>query len=84
MRKETTARSKTPASAPGDDNSFRLLVESVKDYAIIMLDPSGHVASWNAGAERFKGYRAAGDHRQALLLLLSAGGRAARPAGTGT
>ena len=34
------------------------LVESVKDYAIIMLDPGGHVASWNAGAEHFKGYRA--------------------------
>jgi PAS domain S-box-containing protein len=37
---------------------FRLLVESVKDYAIIMLDPGGHVASWNLGAERIKGYRA--------------------------
>jgi PAS domain S-box-containing protein len=37
---------------------FRLLVESVKDYAIFMLDPEGHVSSWNAGAERIKGYRA--------------------------
>ena len=37
---------------------FRLLVESVKDYAIFMLDPSGRVSSWNAGAERIKGYRA--------------------------
>jgi PAS domain S-box-containing protein len=35
-----------------------LLVESVTDYAIFMLDPSGHVATWNAGAERIKGYRA--------------------------
>jgi PAS domain S-box-containing protein len=35
---------------------FRLLVESVKDYAIFMLDPSGHVASWNAGARLIKGY----------------------------
>ncbi|MEI7832282.1 MAG: PAS domain S-box protein [bacterium] len=41
----------------GSDNSYRLLVDSLKDYAVIMLDPSGHVASWNAGAERFKGYR---------------------------
>jgi two-component system, NtrC family, sensor kinase len=35
---------------------FRLLVESVKDYAIYMLDPEGIVVSWNAGAERIKGY----------------------------
>jgi PAS domain S-box-containing protein len=40
------------------DNSFRLLVESVKDYAIFLLDPGGHIASWNAGAQRIKGYRA--------------------------
>lgn len=38
--------------------SFRLLVESVRDYAIFMLDPTGLVLTWNAGAERFKGYRA--------------------------
>jgi PAS domain S-box-containing protein len=37
---------------------FRLLVESVKDYAIFMLDPSGRVASWNAGAAGIKGYAA--------------------------
>jgi len=37
---------------------FRLSVESVRDYAIFMLDPEGHVISWNAGAERIKGYRA--------------------------
>lgn len=37
---------------------FRLLVESVKDYAIFMLDPKGRVATWNAGAERIKGYSA--------------------------
>jgi PAS domain S-box-containing protein len=37
---------------------YRLLVESVRDYAIFMLDPEGHVATWNVGAERIKGYRA--------------------------
>jgi PAS domain S-box-containing protein len=37
---------------------FRLLVQGVTDYAIYMLDPEGHVASWNAGAERIKGYTA--------------------------
>jgi PAS domain S-box-containing protein len=36
----------------------RLFVEAVKDYAIFMLDTSGHVASWNVGAERIKGYKA--------------------------
>jgi PAS domain S-box-containing protein len=36
----------------------RLLVETVSDYAIFALDPNGFVLSWNAGAERFKGYKA--------------------------
>jgi len=35
---------------------YRLLVDSVRDYAIFALDATGHVLSWNAGAERFKGY----------------------------
>ena len=42
----------------GSDEPFRLLVESVKDYAIFILDPGGHVLTWNPGAERIKGYRA--------------------------
>ncbi len=41
------------------DVPFRLLVQSVVDYAIFMLDPSGEVTSWNVGAERIKGYSAA-------------------------
>lgn len=39
-----------------DQERYRLLVDAISDYAIYMLDPSGHVASWNAGAQRFKGY----------------------------
>ncbi len=39
------------------DDRYRLLVESVTDYAIYMLDPSGFVSSWNPGARRFKGYQ---------------------------
>jgi PAS domain S-box-containing protein len=39
-----------------DDRRYRLLVESITDYAIYMLDPTGLVISWNPGAERFKGY----------------------------
>ncbi|WP_224247443.1 sensor histidine kinase [Hyalangium gracile] len=40
------------------EERFRRLVEGVQDYAIFMLDPTGHVVTWNAGAERIKGYRA--------------------------
>ncbi|HEX5861861.1 MAG TPA: PAS domain S-box protein [Nocardioides sp.] len=40
------------------EQRFRLLVDAVQDYAIFMLDPFGHVASWNAGAQRTKGYAA--------------------------
>ena len=41
-----------------DADTFRLLVDSVTDYAIFILDLQGHIASWNSGAERIKGYRA--------------------------
>ncbi len=40
------------------EHLFRYLVDGVKDYAIFLLTPSGNIASWNAGAERIKGYRA--------------------------
>ena len=40
------------------DIPFKLLVQSVVDYAIFMLDPKGRVSSWNVGAERIKGYSA--------------------------
>ena len=40
-----------------EGEQFRRLVEGVTDYAIYMLDPQGHVSSWNTGAERIKGYR---------------------------
>jgi PAS domain S-box-containing protein len=42
----------------GGDRRFELLVNAVKDYAIYLLDRDGNVASWNAGAARFKGYTA--------------------------
>jgi PAS domain S-box-containing protein len=40
------------------EERFRLLVESVEEYAIFMLDPRGIVTTWNTGAERIKGYTA--------------------------
>jgi PAS domain S-box-containing protein len=42
--------------SPSMGNKFELLVQSVTDYAIFMLDPQGRITSWNAGARRFKGY----------------------------
>jgi PAS domain S-box-containing protein len=52
--------SDTSCVASNDQRTDRLvlLVEQVRDYAIFMLDPGGHVATWNRGAERIKGYRA--------------------------
>ena len=60
-RKRTTPHFATPdLAAPfrTSEDLFRLMVENVKDYAIFMLDVRGRVASWNAGAERIKGYSA--------------------------
>ena len=45
------------ASAVSEDH-FRLLVQSVVDYAIYMTDPEGRIASWNSGAQQIKGYAA--------------------------
>jgi PAS domain S-box-containing protein len=56
----TPARSEVLAEPKlhSSDEQFRLLVEGVTDYAIFMLDPEGHITTWNPGAERIKGYRA--------------------------
>ncbi len=40
------------------EDRFRLMAEAVQDYAIFMLDPEGHVSTWNTGAKRIKGYQA--------------------------
>jgi PAS domain S-box-containing protein len=61
VTKPAPASASASIAAPGLPESealFRQLVEHVKEYAIIMLDPMGVVKSWNAGAERIKGYRA--------------------------
>ncbi|WP_328540529.1 PAS domain-containing sensor histidine kinase [Streptomyces sp. NBC_00344] len=44
--------------APLSEAAFTLLVQGVLDYGIFMLDPQGYIISWNAGAERIKGYSA--------------------------
>jgi PAS domain S-box-containing protein len=43
-------------SKSGQIERYRLLVESIQDYAIFLLDTTGHIATWNAGAKRLKGY----------------------------
>ncbi len=52
---ESRAMERT-AALEQSQTQFRLLVQGVTDYAIYMLDPQGIVASWNAGAQRIKGY----------------------------
>ena len=47
----------SPFLTPEGSGLYRLLVDSVQDYAIFALDARGHILSWNAGAQRLKGYR---------------------------
>ena len=56
--RDITARKRAAEVSREKDEQLRLLVNGVKDYAILMLDPEGRVASWNQGAERIKGYKA--------------------------
>jgi PAS domain S-box-containing protein len=54
---DVTAQRRAEEELRQSEQRFRLLVEAVQDYAIFMLDPEGRVMSWNAGAQRIKGYR---------------------------
>jgi PAS domain S-box-containing protein len=59
VAERSTSSNQLSAPALGEaEERYRLLVESVKDYAIFILDPEGYVCTWNAGAERINGYTA--------------------------
>jgi len=55
---DNSARKQVEEQLRWTEESFRLMVESVTDCAIVMLDPEGRVVSWNGGAQRIKGYSA--------------------------
>ena len=59
VTRDLTKRREEEERLRQSEERFHLLLEGARDYAIFMLDPEGHVASWNAGAEQIKGYRAA-------------------------
>ncbi|MGH2459036.1 MAG: PAS domain-containing sensor histidine kinase, partial [Chloroflexota bacterium] len=56
--RDVTDRLRMDQTLRETEERFHLVVDGVEDYAIFMLDPDGRVVSWNAGAERIKGYRA--------------------------
>ncbi|HVT45943.1 MAG TPA: PAS domain S-box protein [Thermoanaerobaculia bacterium] len=56
ITRDLTARQSAEQQLRRSEEMFRLLVDSVQDYAIFMLDPEGRVATWNLGAQRIKGY----------------------------
>src|SRR5579859_1996649 len=57
ITRDLTERKRAEETLKRSEQQFKLLVQSVTDYAIYMLDPTGRVSSWNLGAERIKGYR---------------------------
>ncbi|HSJ65225.1 MAG TPA: PAS domain-containing sensor histidine kinase [Gemmatimonadaceae bacterium] len=56
-QRDVAAVAGEPGAASTAPGLYALLVDSVRDYAIFALDPTGHVLSWNLGAERIKGYK---------------------------
>jgi PAS domain S-box-containing protein len=58
MKENTPRHQPTDADLRGSESQLRILVESVHEYAIYLLDTEGRVKTWNVGAERIKGYEA--------------------------
>jgi diguanylate cyclase (GGDEF)-like protein/PAS domain S-box-containing protein len=57
-QRDNSARGQAEGALGDSEEKYRMLLDGVQDYAIFMLDPLGQVVSWNAGAERIKGYTA--------------------------
>jgi diguanylate cyclase (GGDEF)-like protein/PAS domain S-box-containing protein len=57
-QRDNSARGRAEGALGDSEEKYRMLLDGVQDYAIFMLDPLGQVVSWNAGAERIKGYSA--------------------------
>ena len=54
--RDVTLRNQAVLAMKESEERFRLLVDSVQDYALFQMDPAGRIASWNSGAERLLGY----------------------------
>ena len=55
--RDITRRQREAQALHASEERFRLLVEGVREYALFLLDPNGHITGWNSGAQRIKGYQ---------------------------
>ncbi|MGZ4098889.1 MAG: PAS domain-containing sensor histidine kinase, partial [Bacteroidia bacterium] len=58
ISEDITQRKKNEAKLKENEERLRILIEGIRDYSIIMVDPQGYVLNWNSGAEKIKGYKA--------------------------